>query len=408
MAFNLADFEAEALQNGIAHYFDPVTGQNTFDLFTGGGGGYYDVTGGPTGLKLYNYGGGPIPAELQSLADKYMLASPEAISAAQDPNGPGNNQGGSDFSNLMTLAAFIGGPMALTGGFGGIASGIEGAMGVPELGLAPQTGSSLSLEGLMGGMDPSWGVNPTGWTPDANTTYWTDTYAGGAGGAMDMFGSMNPSGVGGVFSGGNSGGGIMDWLSKVSPNTWLNLGGQLLGSGINYLGSTNAADAQTQAAQQQLALLASMYAQNRADLAPWREAGIGALGNLTNLTTPGYAFRQSEGEKGINRAAAARGLWDSGRTLKALDRFNQDYATQEFGNIFNRNASLAGLGQAATNTGVNVSQNYGQQAGNSMLEAANARASGYVGGANALSGGLSSLLNNFNQQSMLDRILGRV
>jgi hypothetical protein len=236
---------------------------------------------------------------------------------------------------------------------------------------------------------------------------------------MDMFGSMNPSGVGGVFSGGNSGGGIMDWLSKVSPNTWLNLGGQLLGSGINYLGSTNAADAQTQAAQQQLALLASMYAQNRADLAPWREAGIGALGNLTNLTTPGkqfdamqldpgYAFRQSEGEKGINRAAAARGLWDSGRTLKALDRFNQDYATQEFGNIFNRNASLAGLGQAATNTGVNVSQNYGQQAGNSMLEAANARASGYVGGANALSGGLSSLLNNFNQQSMLDRILGRV
>jgi hypothetical protein len=167
MAFNLADFEAEALQNGIAHYFDPSTGQNTFDLFTGGGGGYYDVTGGPTGLKLYNYTGGPIPAELQSLADKYMLASPEAIQAAQDPNGPGNNQGGSDFSNLLTLASFIGGPMAMSGAFGG--AGFEGVSGV---------------EGFAG--DPSWGVNSIGdsmfdweqFTPDwfdSGAPYFTET-----------------------------------------------------------------------------------------------------------------------------------------------------------------------------------------------------------------------------------------
>lgn len=53
---------------------------------------------------------------------------------------------------------------------------------------------------------------------------------------------------------------------------------------------------------------------------------------------PGYEFRMSEGEKGINRSAAARGGYDSGTALKSLLRYNQDYASNEFGNAFNRDS----------------------------------------------------------------------
>jgi len=66
------------------------------------------------------------------------------------------------------------------------------------------------------------------------------------------------------------------------------------------------------------------------------------LRNFTNADfekDPGYDFRQQEGEKGVNRALAARGGFNSGAALKALDRYNQDYASNEFTNAFNRDAA---------------------------------------------------------------------
>jgi len=117
---------------------------------------------------------------------------------------------------------------------------------------------------------------------------------------------------------------------------------------------------------------------------------------------PGYAFRQSEGMKALERSAAARGLLQSGPTLKGIQRFGQESASQEYGNAFNRyqierNArlnplqSLMGAGQTATNvmTG-NVGQSSQNQQAN-ILGAGQARASGYVGQANALSGALGSI-----------------
>jgi hypothetical protein len=51
---------------------------------------------------------------------------------------------------------------------------------------------------------------------------------------------------------------------------------------------------------------------------------------------PGYGFRLSEGLKALERSAAARGGLLSGGTGKALTRYGQDMASQEFGNAFNR------------------------------------------------------------------------
>ena len=64
---------------------------------------------------------------------------------------------------------------------------------------------------------------------------------------------------------------------------------------------------------------------------------------------PGYGFRLSEGLKALERSAAARGGLMSGGTGKALQRYGQDLASQEYGNAFRRfqeeRAARAGLGQ---------------------------------------------------------------
>lgn len=72
---------------------------------------------------------------------------------------------------------------------------------------------------------------------------------------------------------------------------------------------------------------------------------------------PGYGFRLSEGLKALERSAAARGGLLSGGTGKALQRYGQGLASQEYQNAFQRfqadRAARAGLG----------SMEYGQFAG---------------------------------------------
>jgi hypothetical protein len=117
---------------------------------------------------------------------------------------------------------------------------------------------------------------------------------------------------------------------------------------------------------------------------------------------PGYAFRQSEGMKALERSAAARGNLLSGSTMKGIQRFGQDLASQEYTNAFNRYQvnrsnqlnplqSLMGAGQSATNVQTGVEGQLGQNQATNLYNAGAARASGYVGSANALSGALNSI-----------------
>jgi hypothetical protein len=117
---------------------------------------------------------------------------------------------------------------------------------------------------------------------------------------------------------------------------------------------------------------------------------------------PGYAFRQAEGMKALERSAAARGGLLSGGTLKGIQRFGQDLASQEYGNAFNRYQveraarlnplqSLMGSGQSSANTLTGAAGQLGQGQAQSQLAAGQARASGYVGSANALGGALGSI-----------------
>lgn len=149
---------------------------------------------------------------------------------------------------------------------------------------------------------------------------------------------------------------------------------------------------------------------------------------------PGYAFRQKEGQKALERGAAARGKLLSGEQYKALEDFNSGLASQEYGNWWNRytggtqfnNAAtqqefgnalglnntqygrtrdvmgdwmqLAGLGQGATNslTGVNSSLagNIGNAFTSAGISGGQALGQGYAQGANALASGIGSATQN--------------
>ena len=143
---------------------------------------------------------------------------------------------------------------------------------------------------------------------------------------------------------------------------------------------------------------------------PWRQAGINALnriqsGDIMSAADPSYQFRLNEGLKALDRQASARGGLISGGALKAAQRYGQDVASTEFGNAYNRLAGLANVGQTATGAMGNAASTYGANAGNLMTSGAAARASGYVGGANALTGGLNSYLNYTQNQNLLNRFM---
>jgi hypothetical protein len=200
-----------------------------------------------------------------------------------------------------------------------------------------------------------------------------------------------------------------------------------------------AADMQAQVAREQLALQERMYEEDVKRQQPWLQAGEQALNRLTPLATqytpfgmqqfqqdPGYQFRMSEGMKALERGAAARGGLLSGATLRGTQRFGQELASQEYQNAFNRYQaertarlqplqSLAGVGQTTAQQLGQAGQNFatgsanisGQMAtnvGNMMTSGAAARASGYVGQANALTGALGTGLNFYQNQQLLNRL----
>ena len=249
--------------------------------------------------------------------------------------------------------------------------------------------------------------------------------------------------------------------------------GSLLGAGLGVFGSTSAANTQANAANQAAQLQYQLgeqglnfqeqqYAQNQKNLAPWIQAGQGAVGNLSQLEQqaqngqgplapwtqqfqaptaqqaanyPGYQFQQQQGQLALQNSAAASGGLLSTGTAKNLDAYSQGLAQQDYtnvynqalqqyqlgynqyeqnqSNLFNRYASLAGLGQTsastlgAQNSGIANSAagtllNTGAQVGQQYNNIGAAQASGYIGSANSLAGGIGNLQQYLLLQQLLN------
>lgn len=208
----------------------------------------------------------------------------------------------------------------------------------------------------------------------------------------------------------------------IGGSAALGFGGAMMQSGA----ARDAARMQQDAANRATEMQWRMFQQQRDDQEPWRRAGVGALTDLGNpdfqrdftaadfQKDPGYDFRMQQGQQALERSAAARGGLMGGGGLKALSRYGQDYASNEYGNAYNRfNAdrdrrfgrlsSIAGIGQTANNQVGAAGQNYANQAGQNMMGAANAAGASGIASANAWGGAMSNAGNNAMNWSMLSK-----
>ena len=196
------------------------------------------------------------------------------------------------------------------------------------------------------------------------------------------------------------------------------------GAVIGGIASGKAAREQSKATDRATAAQERMFNRQVELQEPFRQVGVNALPELVEASRytpfsmdqfqqdPGYAFRMREGLKALDRSAAARGGLLSGNQLRGVTQFGQELGSQEYGNAFNRYQaeraarlnplqSLAGMGQSNAATMAGQAGQLGQSMAGNIIGAGNARASGYMGMANALTGGLGQYLNYSQGQDML-------
>ena len=224
------------------------------------------------------------------------------------------------------------------------------------------------------------------------------------------------------------------------------IGSAVIGGGVAMSASSKAAKAQERAADKATVAQKAALDRQLELQEPFRQSGLTAQNELMQYLgiggdknapgygslaksfdelyggdkfqqDPSYQFRVDEGIKAVNRSAAARGMLESGATLKGLTRFGQREGSQEYQNAFNRFQveraarlnplqSLMGSGQSASNV---MTGNVGQAGQNEMANAYNAgqaRASGYVGQANALSSALGQVAGIASSYPMNNAIMG--
>lgn len=152
---------------------------------------------------------------------------------------------------------------------------------------------------------------------------------------------------------------------KFNFGDLLNLGGSVLQYKM-LTDSAKKATKQNQAGMDRAsAAISDAVGTYRADMEPWRKAGVNALGWLEKLNTPGavdpaevsayvkglpgYGFAEEELQRGIDARLAARGDRFSGRGMKDATRWKNEYLMQPaFSNWMGQLGKLAGFGPDAS------------------------------------------------------------
>lgn len=197
--------------------------------------------------------------------------------------------------------------------------------------------------------------------------------------------------------------------------------GSLTGANQQAKAAQNAANTQAAASREATQIQKDMYDQTRKDLMPYADAGRGSLSQLMGqmgpngyfnqtydgqdiYSDPGYQFRLNEGLDAVQSGAAAQGGLLSGATMKALQSYGQDMASQEYQNAYNRfNAdqtnrynrlsNIVGLGQNAAAQQGNTGMQTAQAVANNTMAGANAQAAGQIAAGNKTANSFGSILS---------------
>jgi len=133
---------------------------------------------------------------------------------------------------------------------------------------------------------------------------------------------------------------------------------------------------------------------------------------------PGYAFRLSEGMKQLGHQAAGRGGAISGQTMKGIQDYAQNSASNEYQNAYNRYqqnrtnqlqplGNLMASGQSAASNQGSAAGQYGTNAGNAYMAAGQAIGAGQLGQANTLANTLGSTASAYQNQQNFNNFLNQ-
>jgi hypothetical protein len=138
------------------------------------------------------------------------------------------------------------------------------------------------------------------------------------------------------------------------------------------------------------------------------DQAIRQVGSEGFIRDPGYNWQQQQGEKAVNRALAARGMYNSRAGVNALSDFNQNLNADTYQRQVNNLYNLSNLGRGASSTGASLNQNSAINTGNTLMNTGQLVANGLtnygqtMGGtvANAL-GALGTGISNYSYMNAL-------
>lgn len=260
--------------------------------------------------------------------------------------------------------------------------------------------------------------------------------AAGAGGAAELAGTMGGTAASGAGAG-YAGSSLPAWLTSAPA---LQTGASLVGGVLQSNALQQGARTQSDAAQRAIDLQERINQQQTTLNAPFYSAGVTGQNRLLDLLglsgnkgatgygkyaqdfsmgdfqqDPGYAFRLSEGQKALERSAAARGGLISGGAMKAATRYGQDMGSQEYQNAYNRYqtnranqlnplGSLAQSGQAAANFQASNLGSYGTNVGNLMGQQGQSQAAGQIGMGSTLGKAINTGISAYQNNALLEAL----
>jgi len=174
-------------------------------------------------------------------------------------------------------------------------------------------------------------------------------------------------GLGGLFGGifgGQSAASAARQAAGIEAGTFGQNSNQLIGVGRQQLGYENAlTNPYIQGGQQGFNTLAGLLKTPGQGLLQGYNAPLPQFQQPTGVTEqndPGYQFRLQQGEQALQNSAAASGNLLSGNTLRALNQYGQDYASNEYSNVYNR--ALQNFGAQMQTYGAGANTFYQNQA----------------------------------------------
>lgn len=198
-------------------------------------------------------------------------------------------------------------------------------------------------------------------------------------------------------------------------------GASLIGSSLQASAANKAAKEQEQGLQAGISEQQQMFNTTNAELSPYFSGGASDYGTLNKFLNggpgqqqailqnlPGYQFELNQGLESTQNSYAARGLGSSGAALKGAATYATGLANSNYSNFINPLIQGASIGENAAAQSGYQGTSAGSGIAQSLASQGQASAAGTVGGANAISNGLSGIGSSVSNAFLTNALLSNM